>query len=194
MTVIFRGSKIKGRKRFSVFLNHCGLTGIAAEIGTHRAAFAVRFLQSWKGKLLCCIDPWTGGQFDAGPVTQDERDEYYAKAMKALRPYEDRVKVMRTTSREASLQFDSNYFDFIYIDANHQYSSVWEDLTLWWPKLRSGGFLAGHDIVMPNAAFGGCEHWVQSAVMKFAEHNGLEVWLVTEGDSGRPWSYYMIKP
>jgi predicted O-methyltransferase YrrM len=38
-------------------------------------------------------------------------------------------------------------FDFVYIDARHDYASALEDIRDWWPKVRRGGILAGHDYV-----------------------------------------------
>jgi SAM-dependent methyltransferase len=35
--------------------------------------------------------------------------------------------------------------DLIYVDADHTYPSVREDIADWLPKLRSGGIMAGHD-------------------------------------------------
>ena len=39
------------------------------------------------------------------------------------------------------------FFDFIYVDARHDFKGVYEDLVAWWPKLRAGGIMAGHDYV-----------------------------------------------
>jgi hypothetical protein len=35
--------------------------------------------------------------------------------------------------------------DLVFIDARHDYDSVLEDIRLWWPKVRTGGMLCGHD-------------------------------------------------
>jgi len=35
--------------------------------------------------------------------------------------------------------------DLVFIDALHDYESVMQDISLWWPKVRQGGILAGHD-------------------------------------------------
>ena len=34
-----------------------------------------------------------------------------------------------------------------YVDARHDFKGVWEDLVAYWPKLRPGGIMAGHDYV-----------------------------------------------
>ena len=35
--------------------------------------------------------------------------------------------------------------DFVYIDANHNYECVKEDIEHWYPKVKVGGIIAGHD-------------------------------------------------
>jgi len=45
----------------------------------------------------------------------------------------------------ASNEFPDAYFDFVFIDANHTYESVLADIQGWKPKVKPGGWLAGHD-------------------------------------------------
>jgi len=54
-------------------------------------------------------------------------------------------KFLNMTSVEAAVKFPDEYFDFIYIDANHYYKYVSEDLNAWQYKVKRGGFIAGHD-------------------------------------------------
>jgi predicted O-methyltransferase YrrM len=58
---------------------------------------------------------------------------------------ENDIKLLKMTSHEASKLFDNDYFDFVFIDADHAYEHVREDIDDWMPKIKKGGILAGHD-------------------------------------------------
>ena len=74
----------------------------------------------------------------------------------------------RTTT--AHLCYDDAYFDFIYIDADHRYESTKADLTNWFPKLRKGGVIAGHDYVNKICRNGDTFGVIQ-AVSEFRNNN-----------------------
>jgi hypothetical protein len=57
----------------------------------------------------------------------------------------DYVTPLKMTSKEASELFDNKSLDFVFLDAEHLYEDVLEDLNLWWPKVKPEGILAGHD-------------------------------------------------
>lgn len=48
-------------------------------------------------------------------------------------------------SVEATKDFENDSLDFVYIDADHFYGTVKEDLEAWGPKVKEGGILCGHD-------------------------------------------------
>jgi predicted O-methyltransferase YrrM len=41
--------------------------------------------------------------------------------------------------------FKDNYFDFVFIDASHDYANVKSDIETWMPKVKPGGILGGDD-------------------------------------------------
>ena len=59
--------------------------------------------------------------------------------------YTNRVRQISLTSDLAALHCDDAAFDLVFIDGNHSYEVVKRDLELYWPKVRPGGILIGHD-------------------------------------------------
>ena len=77
---------------------------------------------------------------------QDELDRQYNNVVNMFKS-DDRVKIIRDFSVNSSHSFPDEYFDFVYLDADHTYQSVKEDLESWWPKIKKGGILSGHDYI-----------------------------------------------
>jgi predicted O-methyltransferase YrrM len=57
-----------------------------------------------------------------------------------------RVRIYRSSSRDAAAEFTDDTFDWIYLDGDHSYEAVLNDLITWRPKVRRGGVLAGDDL------------------------------------------------
>jgi hypothetical protein len=65
------------------------------------------------------------------------------------RLFEDRIHVIREFSSKAISQIPDQ-IDFLYIDGNHSYRFVKQDLELYYPKLKSTGYILGDDAVDIN--------------------------------------------
>lgn len=140
--------QIASRDNFGDLLNSLNLTGRAAEIGVGYGHFSWELLRTWKGDRLYSIDPYQhqeGVQMDASNVSQKEHDEIFALAKKTLKEYKNRSVIICDFSVRASTIFQNETFDFVYIDARHDYRSVNADLNAWYPKVKEGGIIAGHD-------------------------------------------------
>lgn len=81
---------------------------------------------------LYSVDPWDG-----------EYKTHYEEAVKRLAPYS--CKIITETSMDAVVGFAKNSIDFVYIDGNHSYDSVYEDITEWTKRVKPGGIVSGHD-------------------------------------------------
>ena len=57
----------------------------------------------------------------------------------------DNVFIHKGASTEMVKKFDDGTFDYVYIDADHRYDGVFADIKAWYPKVKSGGFICGHD-------------------------------------------------
>jgi len=81
------------------------------------------------------------------------------------------VKIVKMTSSEASKLFEDEYFDWIYIDADHSYEGVKKDISMWWPKLKKGGLFSGHDFDPSHNDSNYVKYGVKRAVEEFFGEN-----------------------
>jgi hypothetical protein len=87
--------------------------------------------------------------------------------------FKPRVQFICGASHTASVKVPDNSLDLVFIDAQHTYENVKEDIHDWAPKLKDNGIMGGHDLY--DAAFPG--------VRKAVEETGLEY----EAGPGHTW-------
>lgn len=194
---MFLVSPLSTRNSITQLISRPAANSGIVEVGTHRGEYARLLMQDWRG-ILYCVDPWADlpeyqGQARFLEHSNGNRDEDYAFAKYRLEPWKNRVLFVRSTSEEAVPLFADGSLDLAYIDGNHEYEYVVKDLNLWWPKVKTGGILAGHDIVCPGPKT--VDNWgrcIQPAVWEFMQVSGLDVYLIVE-EGGLPWSFYVFK-
>jgi hypothetical protein len=134
---------------------------VCAEIGTWVGKNAEIMLDIDPTMTLHCIDAYT----NVG-VTEDysegQPEEVKAKAVERLKRFGDRVKLVYQQSEVAYSTYPDEYFDYIYIDGDHSYFGAYRDMRTWWPKVKKGGLLGGHDVAMGS---------VSKALIDFADDN-----------------------
>jgi hypothetical protein len=180
---------MKSRKDLPILLNTLGLIGSGVEVGVCRGSFSRTILEKWKGHTLYSVDPWIHQSvaMDVSDESQVNQDDNLRACREALRPFKLRSCIIRKTSTDAAkIMFDS--FDFVYIDARHDYRSVTQDLKTWWPKIKKGGLLSGHDY--KNSCVRKNLVEVKRAVDNFAFEFGLKVNSTTEDNLP---SWYIFK-
>mgnify|MGYP000912505082 CR=1 FL=1 len=181
---------MKTRDDLPRFLNDRGLTGAGVEVGVCRGSFSLYILEKWYGYMLYSVDPWmhqANVDLDASNVDQLTHEENYNVTKERLRPYKRRSTILRKTSVDASKMVGAGV-DFVYLDARHDYRSVMEDLRAWWPLVKRGGILSGHDYKNSFVRDNLVE--VKRAVDNFGFEFGLKVESTT--DDNLP-SWYIIK-
>ncbi len=190
--------ELSSRNALGPYLNRLGLVGNGVEVGTHRGEFAKLLLEGWAGRLYC-VDPWDEQPEDYIqqakflPESSGDRVKDHGAALKTLYKYRDRCMFMKTTSEEAAKSFADDSLDFVYLDGNHEPPHVEQDIRLWWPKLKTGGVLSGHDVVCPGPPSE--DNWSQyifPAIYTFSQEVGRDLHLLVEYGC-LPWSYVMVK-
>lgn len=81
-------------------------------------------------------------QFDVVDCFGDDLYEDFTKNMKPVEKY---YKLIRGYSKDISKLYEDSSLDFVFIDGNHDYETVKNDLISWFPKVKNGGIIAGHD-------------------------------------------------
>ena len=121
------------------------------EVGSYKGEYAKEILKNWTGKLFL-IDVWKKLD-NTDYVDCSNQYDYFdiiKNCMTNINGSENRCSMIRSDSVNASDLFKDESLDFIYIDANHKYEYVKQDLEIWFPKLRKGGVFAGHDYLKMN--------------------------------------------
>ena len=123
---------------------------VGVEIGVFKGQFSKSILEGWPGKLYL-VDPWRPlGDEYLDSSNHEFHSTAYEDTMNSIKGFEDRAIMVRALSNQAVDLFEDGSLDYVYIDGNHAYDFVKEDLELWWPKLKSGGLMAGHDYLLIN--------------------------------------------
>ena len=171
-----------------------------AEIGTDQGEYAEALLKANEYLSLLCIDPWRAEAYEKGeqPESNENQeffDKRYQETVERLKPYDSRCHIIRSTSMEVADIVGNNTLDFVYIDGNHDFLNVTQDIHYWLKKVRPGGILAGHDYVRyPFRKF----NHVQKVVNAYTTaYHLLPVFLVTPTDKGmkrdRYRSWFLVK-
>ncbi|MFC1613109.1 glycosyltransferase [Patescibacteria group bacterium] len=142
-----------------------------AEIGVARGHHSMHLLEALPDLHLYSIDPW--GHFIKEhkcmfQKEQNKMDALYNYVSSMLKPFKDKSTIIRSTSKRAIKEI-KDPLDMIFIDADHSYESIKEDLGLWWDKVKTGGIISGHDY---NHS---CHPGVTKAVNEYFGNKGLKV-------------------
>ena len=124
---------------------------IGVEVGTSAGVNASEILKEWKEiEKLYCIDSY--------PVYSDfgtqlaQTTLLFCAIGNIIK--EPKAHLLLEPSTVGACRFEDKSLDFVYIDANHSYSYVKEDILAWLPKVKKGGIIGGHDLDWKDTEFG----------------------------------------
>lgn len=147
---------------FTRIINEKGYK-IGIEIGVRHGTYSAWLLEHTKLEKLYSLDCF-------------EHTDGLAITYNNLLRFSNRSEIVQGFSPQASAIFPDEYFDFIYIDANHTYQSVKQDLIAWWVKLKKGGLFCGDDYThLINPGQG--KYGVVEAVNEFIKENNLILYV-----------------
>ena len=161
-----------------------------AEVGVWRGEFAARVLAEVPSiETYHMIDPWRRLDSWNKPWNLDDTafSAVFSDMKARVSEFSDRVVIHRGTTTEVLSGLPDD-LDFIYIDGDHTLRGISIDLIAMWPKLRTGGWLGGDDL-MRNIWQHGPEYepgLVFPFVMHFAEGTGVPLTLL-------PFQQYLMR-
>lgn len=160
-------------------LNFVKRNSIVAESGVLYGAFSKKILKQLEPARFYLIDLWDddyeihmhmrddgqGWERITGPQAYAEVQQLWAK--------HPRVTFLRGHSCDMIRSLPDNHLDMIYLDSDHGYRHVLEELSEAWGKVKSGGWIMGHDytIVIPTVA---------EAVHEFCRQYRLQLDVLTD--------------
>jgi hypothetical protein len=149
-----------------------------AEVGIGYGFHAKDILDNTNVEKLYLIDPmqfYPNDGFATDVLSYGGFDKLVRNINLHLAPYANRYTWFRQPSITITNdQIGDETLDAVFIDGDHSYEAVIEDLTFWWTKLRKGGMLLGDDY----SGFVG----VRTAVHEFSETNGIKYDFLTKNN------------
>ena len=150
--------------------------GIGVEVGVFKGYNAINILNHCKPDKLYLVDAYKvyddgcdlklvtpTGSIALAVIKQNDWDGVYLETQERLKDFSN-VVFVRKDSVDAAMELPDN-IDWVYIDGNHSRESVLKDIKAWYPKVKRGGLIGGHDITNPPV------------------HNAVQEWIVENYDS-----------
>lgn len=143
-TIIYEGNREDVLKQIPQIKN-----GVCAEIGVLEGYYSKKILEQ-NPKTLYLIDVWMPLENYEDITNNINYPNALEKVKKISDSYPNKCVIIKEASIEAAKKFKNDFFDFIYIDSNHCYEEVKKDIINWFPKVKNGGILGGHDYLKLN--------------------------------------------
>jgi len=144
---------------------------IGAEVGTGKGATAAYLFRNNPTLHLIEVAYYPDSSYKKGDYTSRAKETWRRR----VRRYRHRMTVHTCPSREAVKMVRKGSLDFVFIDADHSYKECLHDIKKWFPKVRKGGLVCGHDF---QDRFPGVEKAVREVFGTKFETTEDSVWYV----------------
>lgn len=120
---------------------------VGVEVGAFEGFLTDQVLKYNKPSKHYLVDPYKVYDDAIGQLGEFNQAQWDGIYESVCRKYKDKhnVEIIRKTSVEAAKDFKDESIDYVYIDADHSYQSVYNDICAWYPKVKQGGIISGHD-------------------------------------------------
>ncbi len=176
-------SQQKKIMRWNVIGGLCLLHGYrkGAELGVSQGRFTMYLCALMHDMEVDCFDLWAEQPNNEGEMAEQylgwPHEENYQRFKNLAEQYfPERIKIHRMDSAKGADLIEDGSLDFVFIDADHSHAGCLRDLQAWYPKVRKGGIVAGHDWHWPT---------VQTALKEFGKKVAIShdhVWVHFKND------------
>ena len=126
---------------------------VVVEVGVFIAALSQQLLAARPDLTLYMVDCWGANDAKAykdtndfhANASSDEQRKWEAQARAKVGGFGKRAIIRKGMSKEVSQEFDDEFFDLVFVDADHSYEGCLEDIKAWEGKVKKGGYMSGHD-------------------------------------------------
>ena len=173
----------------------------ACEVGVQKGIYSKEILSRIPSlKKLYLVDLWKNQKNynDAANVGDWKHQKFFEESKNNVNKWIDKVEFLKGYSVDMCHKIIDESLDWVYVDARHDYCGCKEDIEAYWPKIKPGGILSGHDYhescEIKGQDWSKCmdgtvhEGAVKGAVDEFAEANGLQVLVSYKEKKWHTWS------
>lgn len=151
--------------------------GIGCELGVCRGYNAVQLFHLAKPKKLYLVDVWVNGNAAVADHVRFRAKDYQEQVSNIFEEQVESgvVELHKKGSLKFLLDFDDDYFDWIYLDTGHVFDQTNAEINLCIQKVKTGGLILGDD-------FTGGYKWktgVIRPVINAAQENKIKITGVT---------------
>jgi glycosyl transferase family 25 len=119
---------------------------VGSWLGKSSCYMAVELKNSKKDIKFDCVDLWSVDGNDPFYNYYIERiGDIFQAFQNNISQSHYEVGIKRMPSVYAAKSYEDQSLDFVFIDANHSYEFVKQDIEAWLPKVKPGGYIGGHD-------------------------------------------------
>lgn len=166
------------------------------EVGVLKGMNARHVMQQHKQVRMTLVDRWAvhpqGGSFrKSGDYMASWGQPVWDKIFREVVPMHlkfagDRWKTIRAASVEGAKQVEDNSQDLVFIDGDHSYAGVKADILAWYPKVKPGGWIGGHDFNSRKNKTG--KYGINRAVQELVRETGQPL------ETGLDMTWFIRKP